>query len=70
MIAEGRGQVNGETAKVGDFSDPDTDDIVADGNQVSAEQKRYLLLNKPTGYVTTVTDPHGRPTVMDLVDVR
>ena len=70
LIAEGRVQVNGETAKVGDFSDPDTDDIVADGNQVSAEQKRYLLLNKPTGYVTTVTDPHGRPTVMDLVDVR
>jgi 23S rRNA pseudouridine2605 synthase len=63
-------QVNGETSKIGDFADPDTDDIVADGDQVAAEQKRYLLLNKPTGFVTTVTDPHGRPTVMDLVDVR
>ena len=70
LIAEGRVQVNGETASVGDFADPDADDIVADGNQVSAEQKRYLLLNKPTGFVTTVSDPHGRPTVMDLVDVR
>ena len=70
LIAEGRVQVNGETASVGDFADPETDDIVADGNQVSAEQKRYLLLNKPTGFVTTVSDPHGRPTVMDLVGVR
>lgn len=70
LIAEGRVQVNGETAQVGDFADPDTDDIVADGDQVSAEQKRYLLLNKPTGFVTTVSDPHGRPTVMDLVGVR
>lgn len=70
LIAEGRVQVNGETSKIGDFADPDTDDIVADGDQVAAEQKRYLLLNKPTGFVTTVTDPHGRPTVMDLVDVR
>ena len=70
LIAEGRVQVNGETASVGDFADPESDDIVADGNQVAAEQKRYLLLNKPTGFVTTVSDPHGRPTVMDLVDVR
>lgn len=70
MITEGRIKVNGVTASIGDFADLETDDIVADGNQVSAETKRYLLLNKPTGYVTTVTDPHGRPTVMDLLDVR
>ncbi|HJP27299.1 MAG TPA: pseudouridine synthase [Dehalococcoidia bacterium] len=70
MISEGRVKVNGETAHIGDSADLETDDIVADGNQVAAEQKRYLLLNKPTGYVTTVTDPHDRPTVMDLIDVR
>jgi 23S rRNA pseudouridine2605 synthase len=70
LISEGRITVNGETAHIGDFADIETDDIVADGNQVSVETKRYLLLNKPTGYVTTVTDPHDRPTVMDLVDVR
>jgi len=70
MIREGRILVNSEKAKIGDFVDLDTDDIVADGNQVSSETKRYLMLNKPTGYVTTVTDPHDRPTVMDLVDVR
>jgi len=70
MIVEGRVKVNGVVAKIGDQADLDTDDIVADGNQVAAERKRYLLLNKPTGYVTTVSDPHGRPTVMDLVEAK
>ena len=69
LIAEGRVSVNGRIAKIGDLADFLTDDIVADGNQVAAQQKRYLMLNKPTGYVTTVTDPYKRPTVMDLVDV-
>jgi 23S rRNA pseudouridine2605 synthase len=70
MITEGRITVNGVTAVIGDLADVELDDIVADGNQVSLQQKRYLLLNKPSGYVTTVSDPHGRPTVMELVDVR
>ncbi len=70
LIAQGLVMVNGEVAQIGDFADPDVDDIVANGEQVFVEQKRYLLLNKPGGFVTTVTDPHDRPTVMDLIDVR
>jgi len=45
-----------------------SDDIVMYGDQrISGEKKRYILLNKPKGYITTTDDPHGRNTVMELV---
>lgn len=68
MIAEGRVVVNGQRAELGDRADPALDVIEVDGSVISAmpEAVTYLL-NKPAGVITTASDPHGRPTVMDLV---
>ncbi|MFW6380932.1 MAG: pseudouridine synthase, partial [Bacillota bacterium] len=48
--------------------DPESDTIEVDGRVISEEKKVYILLNKPEGYVTTVDDPHGRRTVLDLIE--
>ena len=67
-LAEGRVTVNGRIANLGDKADPDRDDIRADGKQLKERSQRtYLLLNKPRGYVTTLSDEKGRKTVADLV---
>ena len=65
-MLEGRVTVNGETVReLGTKADPLTDDIRVDGRRIKrAERHRYLLLNKPKGYVTTRSDPQRRPTVM------
>jgi len=69
LIADGRVSVNGETVReMGVKADPTVDDIRVDGRRVkSAERPRYILLNKPKGYVTTRSDPQRRSTVLDLV---
>jgi 23S rRNA pseudouridine2605 synthase len=69
LIAQGRVSVNGRTiTELGTKADPDADDIRVDGRRVrAAQRKRYILLNKPRGYVTTRSDPGKRPTVMDLL---
>ncbi len=69
LMAEGRVAVNGQTVReLGTRANPDTDDIRVDGRPVRPQGRRlYLLLNKPRGYVTTRSDPEGRPTVMDLI---
>jgi 23S rRNA pseudouridine2605 synthase len=69
LIAEGRVSVNGKTVtELGTKADPATDDIRVDERRVRAAQRhRYLLLNKPRGYITTRSDPERRPTVLDLV---
>ena len=72
-MREGRVTVNGATVReLGTKADPSKDDIRVDGRRVkAAERHRYLLLNKPRGYVTTRSDPQHRPTVIDLLkDVR
>jgi len=69
LIEEGRVQVNGTTVtELGTKADPDRDDIRVDERRVKQPQRqRYLLLNKPRGYVTTRSDPEHRPTVLDLL---
>lgn len=68
LIAAGRVAVDGEVITLGAKADPRRQIVTLDGERIHTNPTLlYLLLNKPTGYVTTVTDPQGRPTVMDLV---
>ncbi len=68
VILEGRVQVNGVTVtELGTRADPDRDTITVDLQPIAREPLVYLLLNKPKGYVTTVKDDEGRPTVMALL---
>lgn len=67
-INAGRVSVNGETARLGDKADPERDCIEVDGVPLKrGETHTYLMLNKPRGYVTTLSDERGRKTVAQLV---
>ena len=69
LIASGHVQVNGTVVtELGTKADADADHIRVNGKLLQGVQRHvYLLLNKPKGYVTTVSDPEQRPTVMDLI---
>lgn len=68
-LEAGRVTVNGRTAKVGDRADPERDEIQVDGKPLPSLDKRtYVMLNKPRGYVTTLSDEKGRRTVAQLVE--
>jgi 23S rRNA pseudouridine2605 synthase len=68
LIREGLVTVNGRVVTLGEKADPARDAIKVEGKRVQLSQEhRYLLLNKPRGYMSTVSDPEGRPTVLDLV---
>lgn len=68
LIQAGRITVNGKTASLGDRADWDRDDVRLDGRALAAPaERRCLMLNKPRGYVTTLADERGRPTVAELV---
>ena len=69
LIREGRVRVNGNTAVLGDCADPEDDVIEIDGRRLArAPAHVYLMLNKPRGYVTTMSDEQGRRTVCELVE--
>ena len=69
IILDGRVQVNGNTVtELGTRADPSRDHVRVDGKLLHGpEPQRYFLLNKPRGYVTTLDDPQGRPTVSKLL---
>ena len=69
LIKEGRVSVNGVLVGIGASASAD-DDIRVDGKKVAFEEKVYIMLNKPVGVTSTVSDPHARRTVLDLVDVK
>ena len=70
LIADGRVTVNGQTIReLGTKADPARDDVRVDGRRIkSAAARRYILLNKPRGYVTTRKDEKRRRTVLDLLE--
>ena len=71
-IREGRVRVNGRLAVLGDRADPESDSIKVDERRVrpATGPRIYILLNKPKGFVTTVSDPEGRDTVLELLPGR
>ena len=69
LISAGHVQVNGQVVtELGSKADPESDHVRVNGKLLQGAQSHvYLLLNKPKGYVTTMSDPEKRPTVMDLI---
>ena len=72
LLPAGRVTVNGEVVKeLGTKADPEKDYIKVNGKlinpQLKSREKTYVLLNKPKGYLSSVSDPEGRPLVMELL---
>src|SRR2546423_5316552 len=68
LIKAGRVRVNGEIGQLNTFVERG-DRVEVDGGEVAAQRLAYVLLHKPAGTVTTASDPQGRPTVVELVDL-
>ena len=69
LIQTGRVLCNGTIAVLGDTADPEVDEITVDGKPLpTAKEYVYIMLNKPRGYVTTLSDEKGRPNAAQLID--
>ena len=70
LISLGQVTVNGRKCSLGDKADPQTDIIAVCGERLSASlpERRYIMLNKPRGYVTTMKDEQGRKTAAELLE--
>ncbi len=67
-IAQGRVTINANVAQLGDKADLSVDRVCVNGAELGKQQEKvYLLLNKPIGYVTTLKDPQGRPTIIEFL---
>ena len=68
LLRQGRVTLNGRVAGLGESGDPERDTLLVDGRPVAAAPEPvYLMLNKPRGYVTTLSDERGRKTAAELV---
>jgi 23S rRNA pseudouridine2605 synthase len=71
LIRQGRVTVNSRRASLGERADLERDLVELDGVRIRPEgRKTYLLMNKPRGVITTMSDPQGRPKVTDLIKTR
>jgi pseudouridine synthase len=71
IIKAGRVKVNGQVVReMGVKVNPERDNILVDNKQLARPRMRYIILHKPSGYITTTSDERGRWTVMELVDVQ
>ena len=71
LIAAGRVTVNQKVAELGARVDPDTDAIAVDGERIVVTDNQIILaINKPPGMLSSLSDPHGRPTISDLITDR
>jgi 23S rRNA pseudouridine2605 synthase len=68
LIKAGRVSVNGRPGQLNDEVSDD-DDVKVNGRRISSQRLRYILLNKPAGYITTLKDPENRVKVTDLVKI-
>jgi 23S rRNA pseudouridine2605 synthase len=69
IVRQGRVTINGRPAGIGNKADTEKDEILLDHEALPTQKKRYILLHKPYGYVTSMSDPHEKKLVTQLVDV-